>query len=272
MDQVAGEDSFIKAFRVCGQTVLSIVARSGNPGNPGLAYTLYSASSLPKGLLRAFEERLREFLSLELDLSGFYARAADDPQFRPVIQALYGYHPVRFQSPFEAAVWAILSQRNRQTTARNMYRSLITSFGHAVEWDGVIYWAFPEPEELAGCNEGDLAFVARNLRRGEFLIDAARSFALVSSDFLTSADFGEIDDWLRTINGIGPWSASFILVRGLGRGETVPLPDQGLLDAAARVYQGGLTMGPENVLTIARRYHPWQGHWAHYLRVWAQPP
>jgi DNA-3-methyladenine glycosylase II len=53
----------------------------------------------------------------------------------------------------------------------------------------------------------------------------------------------------------------------LGRSETVPLPDQRFLDAASRVYGAGLTLETSEVLRIAKRYHPWQGYWAHYLRI-----
>ena len=212
-------------------------------------------------------DRLRSFLSLDDNLEGFYALAAQDPQFQPIAQSLFGYHPVKFQSPFEAAVWAIVSQRNRSIQARNMFCSLMGRFGYEIALDDVTFRAFPEPQDIAGCNEGDLAFVANNLRRGEFLLDAARSFALVPPDFLTTAEFSEVEAWLRGIVGIGPWSASFILLRGLGRSETVPLPDQGFLDAASRAYGAGLTLATSDILRIAQKYHPWQGYWAHYLRI-----
>ena len=193
--------------------------------------------------------------------------AEQDLQFWPIVQDLFGYHPVRFQSPFEAAVWAILSQRNRMATARNMYRRLVRRFGYEADLDEITYWAFPEPQDIAGCSEGDVAFVARNLRRGEFLIDAARAFALVPPDFLTNAEYAEVEAWLLGINGIGPWSASFILLRGLGRSQTVPLPDRNMLEAASRLYGEGLTLSAEEVLRIGQKYHPWQGYWAHYLRI-----
>ena len=145
MDQPVGEDTIIKAFRVFGQTLLCTVSGIEDATNPGLDYTLYSDKSVSGDLGKAFAERLGSFLSLDVDLSGFYALADKDAQFKPVVQALYGYHPIRFQSPFEAAVWAILSQRNRMVTARNMYRSLVHSFGHAAEWDGVTSWRSRNP-------------------------------------------------------------------------------------------------------------------------------
>ncbi len=269
MDQAVTEDSFIKAFRIMGQTVIACIYASEGSAQPSLGYSLFSTKNLSAERERAFQDRLKSFLSLDDDLRQFYALGEADPYFQPILSDLYGYHPVRFQSPFEAAVWAILSQRNHMATARNMYRTLVRNFGHAAELDGVTCWAFPEPEELAVCEEGDLAGVARNLRRGEFLIDAARAFAMVPPDFLDSADYGEVEAWLRGINGIGPWSASFILLRGLGRAQTVPLPDRGFMDAASRVYGEGLTLDAAAAMRIAQRYHPWQGYWAHYLRVGA---
>ena len=274
MDQAVAENSFIKAFQVQGRTLAALVEGCSNNGDTSsdethLHYTLYSDRAVSKELESAFTGRLSSMLSLADVLVPFYALAEKDSKFQPILRSLYGYHPVRFQSGFEAAVWAILSQRNRMTTARNMYRSLVRSFEHTSEVDGITCWAFPEPEELAGCSEGDLAFVARNLRRGEFLIDAARSFAMAPPDFLASAEYEEVEEWLRGINGIGPWSASFVLWRGLGRSQTVPLPDRAFLDAASRVYGDGMTLSNDEVLHIARRYHPWQGYWAHYLRIGA---
>lgn len=266
MDQAVADHSFIKAFQVQGRTLAASVEASGQIR---LHYTLFSDGSLSNELVSAFTDRLCSMLSLADDLNPFYALAQRDPIFQPILRHLFGYHPVRFQSGFEAAVWAILSQRNRMATARNMYRNLVRSFGHDVEVDGITCWAFPEPEELTGCSEGDLAMVARNLRRGEFLINVARAFAMAPPGFLESAEFEEVEEWLLGINGIGPWSASFVLWRGLGRSRTVPLPDRAFLDAASRVYGAGTTLSDAEVLRIAKRYHPWQGYWAHYLRVGA---
>ena len=269
LDQAVADDSLIKAFRIQGQTLVSSVCGGEGVPEPGLGYVLYSSSQVSEDLESAFLERLRSFLSLDDDLSQFYAMAEEDLHFRPIVQDLFGYHPVRFQSPFEAAVWAILSQRNRMATARNMYRRLVWRFGYEVELDGVITWALPEPQDIAVCNESDVAFVARNLRRGEFIIDAARAFAVAPPDFLTTAEYAEVEAWLLGIKGIGPWSASFILLRALGRSETVPLPDRNILEAASRLYGEGVSLTSDDVLRIAQRYHPWQGYWAHYIRIGA---
>lgn len=267
LDLAVDDDSFLKAFRVQGQTLLSRVCNGGIAGETSLKYVIFSDKEVSKDLEPVFLDRLQSFLSLDDDLRQFYSMAEQDPRFWPIVEDLFGYHPVRFQSPFETAVWAILSQRNRMATARNMYRRLVRRFGYEAELDGITYWAFPEPQDIAGCSEGDVAVVARNLRRGEFLIDAARAFALVAPGFLATAEYAEVEAWLLGINGIGPWSASFILLRGLGRGQTVPLPDRGVLEALSRLYGEGVTLSAEEVIRIGQNYHPWQGYWAHYLRI-----
>ena len=62
-------------------------------------------------------------------------------------------------------------------------------------------------------------------------------------------------------------SATFIMVRGLGRMEYIPLTETRLLEAASKVYGHGKELGREELKRLAERYGIWQGYWAHYLRV-----
>jgi DNA-3-methyladenine glycosylase II len=82
--------------------------------------------------------------------------------------------------------------------------------------------------------------------------------------FLRHGDYDEVEAWLRSIKGIGEWSAQFVMVRGLGRIDRLPI-EQRLLMAASERYQQ--TMTPDSLRKLAVRYGPWQGYWAHYLRA-----
>src|SRR5207248_11684583 len=95
----------------------------------------------------------------------------------------------------------------------------------------------------------------------------ARAFSEVNEEFLKTAPDEEIEAWLRNIKGIGEWSAKFIMVRGLGRMEYIPLTETRLLEAASKVYGHGKELGREELKRLAERYGIWQGYWAHYLRV-----
>ena len=47
-----------------------------------------------------------------------------DRPFAPVVRKLYGYHQVKFLTPFENACWAILTQRNPVPAAKEIKRAL----------------------------------------------------------------------------------------------------------------------------------------------------
>lgn len=265
LDQLVTDDYFIKAFRLDGQTFIMKV--TGGTDDASVAYDLYSQYPLTDQTEAQLAEKLRAFLGLDDDLAAFYYKGKDDQRFAPILHDLFGYHPIRFSSAFEAAAWAILSQRNRMATARNMYRDLVRRFSDPMEIDGNWYSAFPEPQEIAVHGEGEVSQVARNLRRGEFLVDAARAFSVVSDEFLREATYPEVYEWLRSISGIGPRSAGFILLRGLGRPDCIPLLDRVMVQAVSQVYGGGSTLSDPELQKIASHYGRWQGYWAHYLRV-----
>jgi len=146
----------------------------------------------------------------------------------------------------------------------------LKALGHNIRVDGRDYWAFPDPQDVAPLGEADLPFSLHSLRRGEYILDAARAFASVTPDFLQCAPDAELEEWLRGIRGIGPWSARFILLRALGRYQGLPENERGLTRAASLVYGAGMTLTPQDVERISNEYGRWRGYWAHYLRVWAQ--
>src|SRR6266700_1204310 len=129
------------------------------------------------------------------------------------------------------------------------------------------YWAFPEPIQIAVVDEGELLKLIRNERRTEYLITIARAFSEVDEEFLKTAPDEEVEVWLRNIKSIGEWSATFIMVRGLGRMEHVPLTETRLIEATSKVYGYSEELSRDDLKRLADRYGPWQGYWAHYLRV-----
>jgi DNA-3-methyladenine glycosylase II len=151
--------------------------------------------------------------------------------------------------------------------AQKTKQALIESYGSRLEVNGTLYWAFPEPIQIAVVDEGELLKLIRNERRTEYLIAVARAFSEVDEEFLKTAPDEEVEAWLRNIEGIGEWSATFIMVRGLGRMEHAHLTEKRLIEAASKVYGYGEELSREDLKRIADKYGPWQGYWAHYLRV-----
>jgi DNA-3-methyladenine glycosylase II len=96
------------------------------------------------------------------------------------------------------------------------------------------------------------------------VLAVAEAFDRVDETFLYGGDFQEVQAWLRSIDGIGEWSAAFVLFRGLGRIERMPLTPP-FVKAVRAVYGASLTE-PE-IARIAKGYGPWAGYWAMYLRA-----
>jgi DNA-3-methyladenine glycosylase II len=101
----------------------------------------------------------------------------------------------------------------------------------------------------------------RHAAKGAQVAGVARAFANVDESWLRSAPLDEVEAWLLKIPGIGPWSASFVLLRGLGRSERLPPGDRFIQAGFQRCY------GPANFAERAHFYGAWRGYWGHYLRA-----
>ena len=268
----AGEQSLAaraltKAARVNGQTVVFQLISTGGAEAPRLDYTLFSDQPIDGLTARAAADRAAFFLSTADDLRPFYAIGRTDPVFAPIIERLYGYHQVKFLTPFENACWAILTQRNAMPIARKMKDALVERFGSSLELDGLRYAAFPEPARLAAADPAELLELIRNGRRAEYLADVARAFSSVDETWLRTGPYEDVETWLRGINGIGAWSAAFVMLRGLGRMERIPIAEGKIPEDVSKLYGEGRQLSAAEIQRIAEGYGAWQGYWAHYVRV-----
>jgi DNA-3-methyladenine glycosylase II len=266
-EQTVSTHSLTKAISIDGQTVVFQLTSIGTTEKPVLEYTLFSVKPFSQAMENAVVERITFFLSLKDDLQPFYRLGRADPDFAPIIEHLYGYHQVKFLTPFENACWAVLTQRNPMKIAQQTKQALVEKYGSSLEVSGSVYWAFPEPMQIAVVDESELLKLIRNDRRTEYLVAVARAFSEADEEFLKTASDEAVEAWLRNIKGIGEWSATFIMVRGLGRMERVPLTEARLFEAASRVYGHGEELSRVDLMRLADKYGPWQGYWAHYIRV-----
>jgi DNA-3-methyladenine glycosylase II len=265
-DQKIDELSLTRAVCIGGQTVVFDVRSTGTIKSPRLKYILSTDRSLTQGVRDAVVDRIGFFLSLIDDLEQFYRIGYGDVDFAPVLQRLYGLHQVKFLTPFEAACWAVLSQRYPAAAAQRTKQAITQKFGTSLEMNGQRYVAFPEPYRLAYVNEPNLDAIVRNQRKTQFLIGVAKAFAEKDERFLRTAKYDEVEKWLSQIQGIGEWSSKLILLRGLGRMEKIAV-EKRLLRAASKVYSRGRTLTQSVLDQMAEKYGPWKGYWAYYLRT-----
>lgn len=255
-----------RALRAGGATVVVRVTATGSDsgGSNSIDVGMRCDGLLTAAVAAATLDRVGFYLSLDDDLTEFYAAAAGDAAFRPVTQRLHGYHQVKFGSPWENVAWAILAQRCPMAVAARAKAALTEACGNVAELDGRTYGAFPDAGQLATWGLADLASCLGNERKASYLLRCAQRWLTLSEDDLRHGPYEEAREQLLGLPGIGPWSSTFVLIRGLGRMEQAP-PDKELLRAAARVY--GHDVDEDGLARLAARYGTWQGYWAHYLRA-----
>lgn len=251
-EQTLAARTLAKAVLLHGQIVVFEIAVSGSIEQPRLDYTLHSGQPISDTTRAAAEDRIAFFLSLNDDVRPFYAIGLDDPPFAPVIQRLYGYHQVKFLTPFENVCWAVLMQRTPIPIAKKLKQALVERFGANLMIDGQRYAAFPEPARLAAADSAELLELVGNPRRAEYLQAVSAAFAGTDETWLRAAPPAEIAAWLRAIKGLGAWSTTFVLLRGLGRMEQLPVGEARLSEVAAKVY--GRALPDTELAAIAEHY------------------
>jgi len=111
---------------------------------PGAALELCGEVPDPAAVAR----QVARILSLDRDARPWAALAAADPVLAAAHARHPGLRPVLFSSPWEAAAWAVLSQRRQSAQARALHRRLADALGAALDLDGVRVRALPTPEAI----------------------------------------------------------------------------------------------------------------------------
>ena len=168
------------------------------------------------GDLEAAAEQTRRFLSLDVDARGWSEVADRDPVIADAQRRLPGLRPCGFHSPYEAAAWAVLSQRIRIVQAARLRDDLVQRHGD----DG----AFPAPSRLRQLDL-DLPF-----RKGEYLRAVAEA-ALDGKLDAAALRSTEPDDAITTvqeIKGLGPFAAELVVLRGANAPDALPRKERRL--------------------------------------------
>ncbi|MFZ0493476.1 MAG: DNA-3-methyladenine glycosylase 2 family protein, partial [Acidimicrobiia bacterium] len=92
----------------------------------------------------AVEHHVARVLSVDVDGTGLVGVAARDPVAGVLIEASPGLRPTCFWTPYEAAVWGVISARSSMVQASRVKRRIADALGPTV---GRIR-AFPSPDRL----------------------------------------------------------------------------------------------------------------------------
>jgi DNA-3-methyladenine glycosylase II len=168
-------------------------------------------------------------LGAQVDLRNWYARSRKIAWLAPISVALRGLKPPRYATLWEACAHAILFQQISIHAAAAIMRRAVELLGESVTAGGVHCVAFPPPQRWLESSDTALAGVGISRNKIAHLrsVASAVSAGEVDEAQLERLSTPEAAERLCTVRGIGAWSASVVLLRGLGRLDVFPLRDSG---------------------------------------------
>jgi AraC family transcriptional regulator, regulatory protein of adaptative response / DNA-3-methyladenine glycosylase II len=231
---------------------------------PGDGHALRATLRFPKlSALPMIIARLRRVFDLAADPAPIAAHLAKDPALAPLVKARPGLRVPGAWDGFELAIRAVLGQQITVVAAARLAGRLVTAHGERLaEPDGDLTHVFPRPEALA---RADLTSLGMPRSRATAL--SAVAAAAVADAHLFDATCG-LDDAvarLRSIRGVGEWTAQYIALRQLREPDAFPAADIGLMRAMAS--RDGRTHSSSELLDRANPWRPWRAYAAQHL--WA---
>ena len=180
---------------------------------------------------------VRRMLGIERDLTGFNRAAARIPWLAPLAKRMRGVRPPRYPTLWEACVNAIAFQQVSLVAASAIVRRLLLRLAPTREIDGITLREFPNAECVL---ETDDRFAREaglsgnkwaTLRR----VAEAISTGALDEEMLEARNSRDASALLQQIRGVGPWTATVILLRGLGRLDVFPMNDSSVVRNLALV-------------------------------------
>jgi AraC family transcriptional regulator of adaptative response / DNA-3-methyladenine glycosylase II len=220
-----------------------------------------NVSSLP-----AIVTRVRRLFDLGADIETIDAHLSHDPRLARLVAQRPGLRAPGGWDGFELAVRAILGQQISVSAARRLAGQLVALHGHPLppgrSGHSALTHVFPTAKRLAlakaiglsmpGARQASLAALAQAALTGANLF---RSFGTIEEAIAR----------LRSIRGVGEWTAQYIALRALREMDAFPATDIALLRGFA--IMDGERSSPANLLTRAEAWRPWRAYAAQHL--WA---
>lgn len=208
--------------------------------------------------------RVRNLFDLDANPAVIEAHLRQDPLLASRLETFPGLRVPGAFDAFELAVRAILGQQVSVAGATTLSARLAQRFGDPVDTPfPQLTHHFPLSSVLASADAGDIASIGLPQARAETIRNLAEFAAHGGLDMPPGLSLDEAVARLKTVRGIGDWTAHYIALRALRFPDAFPAGDLGLQKAAAGD-AGRLT---EKQLTVrAGQWSPWRGYAA--LALW----
>ncbi len=176
--------------------------------------------------------------------------------------------PALYTTPFEALLWAIVGQQINIRFAATLIRRINDLAGERIDASTVLP---ATADALAKVKPGDLAKLQCSGAKADTIIRVARAISRNELPIatLSSAGAAAARQCLVTHKGIGPWTSEYVLMRGMGFADCLPLGDSGLRNGVGKFFK--LPKRPDSTEVAGRMaafapyrslatHHIWMNH------------
>ena len=193
--------------------------------------------------------RAVRMLGLDSDPLPFERSVAHDASFNALVAPRRGLRIPLTADVWESLVWAILGQQVNLAFAYTMRRRLTELCGGPEGQGGLR--SHPTPAAVAALDPAALQPLQFSRSKADYVIGVARKVAdgTLPVETFPAGDAAEAAASLSAVRGIGPWTTHYVLMRGCGFPDCVPLGDAGLTLALQRHH--GLDHRPDARETAA---------------------
>ncbi|MEO8135401.1 MAG: AlkA N-terminal domain-containing protein, partial [Betaproteobacteria bacterium] len=155
---------------------------------------------------------------------------------------------------FEMAVRAILGQQITVKAATTLSGRVARAFGVplATPWPALTH-TFPDAATIAGLSVDDIARHGIIATRARSILALAARVADGSLVLAPGVDVEPTMAALKTIPGIGEWTAQYVAMRALAWPDAFPHTDLGVMKALGE-------SSPKRVLALAEPWQPWRAY------------
>jgi AraC family transcriptional regulator of adaptative response / DNA-3-methyladenine glycosylase II len=205
----------------------------------------------------------REVFDLDAPVTEIAAVLADDKTLREILRKNKGIRVPGAWDGFELTIRAILGQQISVKAATTLAGRIAERYGEKLQLtsesdEAVLNRIFPPAERLMRARFNNLGVLQSR-------VDTIRrvATAVVSGElhFDVAQDPDEFCNTLKSIRGIGDWTAQYVAMRALKTPDAFPGSDLGLIKAIEQPAR----VTPKELLTRAEDWRPWRAYAAMLL-------
>ncbi|MDB5459603.1 MAG: helix-turn-helix protein [Caulobacteraceae bacterium] len=261
--ELVEDDAYARVIEMDGEVGSVRVAR-------GEDNTLVAAVRFPRlSALPAIIARLRRVFDLTADPQAINAHLAKDAALAPLVAARPGLRAPGGWDGFELAMRAVLGQQVTVGAAIRLAGRLVEAYGQpaspSATGDPRLNHAFPPPERIAAA---DLSYLGMPGARARALSTVAAAVVADPQLLGLNRSLEEAVARLKSLPGVGEWTAQYIALRGMREPDAFPAADVGLMRALAG--PDGARPNAAELLARAEAWRPWRAYAAQHL--WAATP